>query len=308
MKKLPAMLKIILFLSILYVCIISASAQNIVSFDNQSGEPALVKLIGSNASEIEVPDGTRQSLHASAGKYFIKVRYGVQGKYHYTEGQEFTVDESATMASATTITLHRMVNGNYGSSPITEQEFGAGNPTNMTTNGDVTTASMPSSATSVKQRTFFPIQIVVGDIAILDNKAFACMQVQVKGEPFVGMASDDQIWSVKKLPNGYPIWASLKCSDGNFRSVFPVVLKAKVDIKTGEVIHSDGYEIEVKRAVKAGDSIPAIRVGPTSVLSAETVQGDEKTPWFTAFKEDTNANDRSIAIKAWRVEKDYVDQ
>ena len=121
------MSKIILSLSILLACIISASAQNTVSFDNQSGEPALVKLIGSTSTEIQVPDGTKQAVQASAGKYFIKVRYGVEGKYHYTKGQEFTVDETATTTSTITITLHRVVNGNYDSSPITEQEFGVGN-------------------------------------------------------------------------------------------------------------------------------------------------------------------------------------
>ncbi|MGB7748252.1 MAG: hypothetical protein WBN75_13300 [Verrucomicrobiia bacterium] len=112
------MSKIILSLSILFACIISASAQNTVSFDNQSGEPALVKLIGPAPNEVEVPDGTRQSVQASAGKYFIKVRYGVQGKFHYAKGQEFTVDETATTTSQITITLHKVVNGNYESRPI----------------------------------------------------------------------------------------------------------------------------------------------------------------------------------------------
>jgi hypothetical protein len=117
--------KIILLLSILFASIIPASAQNTVSFDNQSGEPALAKLIGPTSSEIEVPNGTKQSVRASAGKYFIKVRYGIPGKYYYMKGQEFTVDETAATPSKITITLHKVANGNDGS-PITEQEFGAG--------------------------------------------------------------------------------------------------------------------------------------------------------------------------------------
>src|SRR5271166_1832460 len=116
--------------------IISASAQNTVSFDNRSGEPALVKLIGPTSSEIEVPNGTKPVVQVLAGKYFIKVRYGVEGKYHYTKGQEFTVHETATTTSEITITLHKVVNGNYGSRPITEQEFGVANSTNAATNGD----------------------------------------------------------------------------------------------------------------------------------------------------------------------------
>jgi ankyrin repeat protein len=118
------MAKIILSLLVLLGCIIAASAQNSVSFDNQSGESALVKLIGPTSKEIEVPNGTKQPVQALAGKYFIKVRYGIQGNYHYTKGQEFTVDETATTTSDITITLHKVVNGNYDSSPINEQEFG----------------------------------------------------------------------------------------------------------------------------------------------------------------------------------------
>jgi hypothetical protein len=49
------MSKIILSLSILPACIISASAQNTVSFENQSGEPALVKLIGSAQAKLKCP-------------------------------------------------------------------------------------------------------------------------------------------------------------------------------------------------------------------------------------------------------------
>lgn len=166
-------------------------------------------------------------------------------------------------------------------------------------------------------QTFVAGQITVGDISSVDNKAFAVAHVQVKGEVFAAMASEDQAWGINKIPllNStsevqYPIWGSVKCSDGKFKSVFPVVLKAKVDIEAGHVIHSDGYEIEVKRSVKAGDSIPAIRVGDTSVVSAEAAEGAKKSsearPWFTAFKEDTKANDRSTIIEAWRIENDHV--
>jgi hypothetical protein len=115
--------KTILSLPILLAFIISSSAQNTVSFDNQSGETALVKLIGPTTSDVEVPDSSKQSVQALAGKYFIKVRYGVQGKYHFTKGQEFTVDQTPTTTSEITITLHKVVAGNYESGPISEDEF-----------------------------------------------------------------------------------------------------------------------------------------------------------------------------------------
>jgi len=169
--------KILLSLSTLLAFVITASAQNSVSFDNQSGEPALVKLIGPTPKDIEVPDGTKQAVQALAGKYFIKVRYGFQGKYHYTKGQEFTVDETATTTSDITITLHKVVNGNYDSSPINEQEFGRGNAEVATTNGNAATArttgldstNAPDRMQAVAQITD---QTVLAKVA-LDNKDWA---------------------------------------------------------------------------------------------------------------------------------------
>ena len=51
------MKQILRSLATLLIFITSVFAQNTVSFDNQSGEPALVKLIGATTSEIEVSDG-----------------------------------------------------------------------------------------------------------------------------------------------------------------------------------------------------------------------------------------------------------
>lgn len=97
--------------------------ENTVTFDNQSGEPALVKLVGPTYREIQVPTGTKRSVTAGGGRYHIKVRYGPPGKYHYAKGEEFTVTETATTRSEITITLHKVVAGNYDSRPISEDEF-----------------------------------------------------------------------------------------------------------------------------------------------------------------------------------------
>jgi hypothetical protein len=111
--------------AIVLTAALSAKAQNTVTFDNQSGEPALVKLIGQTPKEVLVPTGTKQSVEASAGRYTIKVRYGTPGMYRYSKGQEFDVKETATTKSAITITLHKVVAGNYASRPITGEEFAA---------------------------------------------------------------------------------------------------------------------------------------------------------------------------------------
>lgn len=113
---------------ILLATTLSVAAQNIVTFDNQTGEPTLVKLIGPTSCAVDVPNGSKRTVQAAAGKYIIKVKYGAPGKYRYTKGEEFTVEETSTTTSATTITLHGVVNGNYGSTAISEQEFATDAP------------------------------------------------------------------------------------------------------------------------------------------------------------------------------------
>jgi hypothetical protein len=103
---------------------VAVKAQNTITFHNQAGEPALVKLVGPAQKEIEVPNGTKVSVDAASGRY-IKVRYGTLGKYHYAKGEEFEVRETPTAHSAISITLHKVIAGNYESKPISEEEFGA---------------------------------------------------------------------------------------------------------------------------------------------------------------------------------------
>jgi hypothetical protein len=119
------MKKIVASASMVLLCVSTVLAQNNrVAFDNQSGELALVKLIGPTQTEIEVPPGAKVGTAATAGKYIIKVRYGTPGAYHYSKGDEFEVKETATTASDITITLHKVVAGNYDAVPISEEEFG----------------------------------------------------------------------------------------------------------------------------------------------------------------------------------------
>jgi len=112
--------------SIIIVCACAPStlAQNKVVFDNQSGEPTLVKLIGPTQTEVQVPNAAKVGVDATAGRYIIKVRYGTPGKYRYSKGEEFEIKETAATTSETTITLHKVVAGNYDAQPISAEEFG----------------------------------------------------------------------------------------------------------------------------------------------------------------------------------------
>jgi len=115
---------VVVFLLVLLAGLTTVMAQNVVIFDNQSGEQALVKLIGPTYKEVEVPNDAKLGVDASAGRYIIKVRYGMPDKYHYAKGQEFDVKQTSTTRSEITITLHKVVAGNYESQPISKEEFG----------------------------------------------------------------------------------------------------------------------------------------------------------------------------------------
>ncbi len=101
----------------------------VVNFDNRSGQPALVRLVGPTRAEVRVSSGGRNSIHRVAGGlYTIRVRYGEPGAYRHTEGQSFQVVSASNGHSVIAITLHRVVNGNYRTQPISAAEFDAAAP------------------------------------------------------------------------------------------------------------------------------------------------------------------------------------
>lgn len=92
----------------------AGSGYSSITFDNQSGDPALVRLVGPTRGEVNVPDGARRVIdNVSAGHYVIRARYGTPRNYRYAQGESFDVSETATSYSQLTITLHKVVGGNY---------------------------------------------------------------------------------------------------------------------------------------------------------------------------------------------------
>lgn len=95
-----------------------------VTFDNQSGKPALVELIGPSKQSVGVPDGQKRTVNAVGGRYYILTRYGtVSEGYAYSKGDPFTVTQTATQVSVITITLHPVPHGNYSTHPTSAAEF-----------------------------------------------------------------------------------------------------------------------------------------------------------------------------------------
>ena len=69
-----------LFVSILFVilclflnlhCVYAQDIPNTITFDNQSGEPAVVKLIGPTKQSVEIPNGEKRTVNVAAGEYYI---------------------------------------------------------------------------------------------------------------------------------------------------------------------------------------------------------------------------------------------
>ena len=176
-----------------------------------------------------------------------------------------------------------------------------------------------TDASDQKSRTFFAGEISMkADLSATETKLFTCTPVQPfkKGDKVAAIVSDDQAWSVDKLPLQvgtnqvpYPVMASVKSSDG-FHSIFPAVLKAKTDIKAGETLRSDGYQIETKRAVKASETISVLVIGGSAIFSVEAAEGAKDRgvakPWFTAYKDGTKLSDSAPLLEAWRLENDHV--
>lgn len=105
----------------------AGSSGNTVTFDNKSGEDALVKLVDSSGGVQSVPvtNGLKSTIeNVSYGKHYIKVRYGTPGNYRYSKGDSFMVNgDGYSRRSRITITLHKVVNGNYHTQRMSPSEF-----------------------------------------------------------------------------------------------------------------------------------------------------------------------------------------
>ena len=114
-----------LFIGVISVSNVSAgSGKNSLTLINQSGDHALVKLIGPSKRVIEVPDGKNKTVNIAGGTYTIYVRYGDKPyRYRYARGESFYIEDTALSYTVASLTLHGVVNGNYHTETSTEYEF-----------------------------------------------------------------------------------------------------------------------------------------------------------------------------------------
>src|ERR1019366_7247961 len=77
---------------------------NQITFDNRTGNDALVKLVGPTDGVVAVPNNQDRTVRVAPGTYFILVRNGdAPGNYSYTKGQAFSVEQIGDMYSVITI-------------------------------------------------------------------------------------------------------------------------------------------------------------------------------------------------------------
>jgi len=142
-------LSCITILSLLHANTLGAqSARSTITFDNQAGEPATVKLVGPTMQVVEVPNGEKRTVHAAPGEYHLLARYGASPeRYTYSKGEPFRVEETPTQYSVTTITLHKVIGGQYRTRPMSREEFERAAATGQTT-ASGSTAAPPDSASA----------------------------------------------------------------------------------------------------------------------------------------------------------------
>jgi hypothetical protein len=119
-----AILFVIFGYSLKFPVVRAQNNSNTITFENHSGQPALVKLIGPTSQAINVPKGQNQTVNVASGEYHILVRYGSDpANYTYTRGDTFIVRQTETRYSAITITLHKVIGGNYEGRTISRKRF-----------------------------------------------------------------------------------------------------------------------------------------------------------------------------------------
>src|ERR1035438_8067822 len=106
----------------------AAQYHSSITFENGAGETALVKLVGPSGRTVSLPKSENRTESSIApGRYYIVVRYGdVEKDYTYIKGDPFDIEESGNQYSEMSITLYRVVDGNYNTRPSSKEEFEKG--------------------------------------------------------------------------------------------------------------------------------------------------------------------------------------
>jgi hypothetical protein len=96
---------------------------NVISFQNQSGTDATVRLIGPSSQVLTVADGQSFGALVAAGNYYVLVRYGrIPSEYLFEKGGPVSVTEPSGERTVAHVTLQRPAADN----PKAREEFDRG--------------------------------------------------------------------------------------------------------------------------------------------------------------------------------------
>jgi LysM repeat protein len=111
------------FISILLGCsLVSAADKNMLTLVNQSGEDALVKIVGPKSGVVELTKESERTILLPAGSYKYYVRYGQGQTASYTRGTPFTLEAVSTGYIEAALTLISPP-GTYQPDSVLEEEF-----------------------------------------------------------------------------------------------------------------------------------------------------------------------------------------
>ena len=69
----------------------------VLTIKNESGDPALVRVVGPTAEDIEMPSFGKKAINIDDGDYYLKIRYGTDDSdYTYKKSKPFTVTKTDT--------------------------------------------------------------------------------------------------------------------------------------------------------------------------------------------------------------------
>lgn len=126
----PTMLMVLIISTVAWSLIgeighsLGQQARNALTIQNDSGQFALVKIVGPTRTVAKIPLDQKKTVLIAPGEYYILVRFGFAPKeYIYTKGKPFLVTQEGDQFSYTTITLHRVVAGMDNPHEVSGEEF-----------------------------------------------------------------------------------------------------------------------------------------------------------------------------------------
>lgn len=104
----------------------------------------------------------------------------------------------------------------------------------------------------------------------------------------------------------FPVISLLRCSNFPDTGEFVMAIASTTDIrrnlKSGDVLQQEGFQLESRRAFRSGEKIPSLRLlfqHKKFIVSLEAVEGSSK-PALSISPDLASAGQRAIALEAWK--------